>query len=647
MALIDNVFYVDYGNGSSTGYYAVAAYSNKAWAAGALLRQLTAPAVGSERVFVVTTAGTATGEPTWVNTRGALNSFTGAGVCQECTGLSGFNGDITNTPTWSVSQTWVLGQHIYDSGTASIQICTVAGAGKTSGSPTFSATAGVTATDTSATWTSCGLASAFTGWNAPHARVQNAYTATWGQAGNSFFVASEHAETQAATMTMNSPGTAALPCQTYCVTKTTLPPGPSNITTGATITTTGANSILVEGASPGSNYFNGFTFNTGTGSTTANLSFNNTGSNLLRFDNCTFALLNTGSAAIKFGGNSPSAFEWNNCSVYFSAAAQNIALDQGTFLWQNPTAPVLAAGSTQPTSFLTGNANTAALLEGLDLSALTGTVVGSALTSVGTVTLKDCKLPSSGTLVGTITGQGCPDVYIARSDSAATNYRNEKYSYGGTQTTSGGSSNNIADGVYRTGGAQDGGTPISWKIATTAHPKWFMPFRAMWAPVWNTVVSSIGVTGYGIVNAAAVPNNDGIWFDVEYLNSTGSPLGAIATGTKASNLASGTALTADTSSWSAPARQNSNAYSVGNAISVPDNPGLVFFCTASSGNSNSSEPGGYATAIDGGSVTDGSCTFRAGCRFSQTLTISPNLVGLYYIYWKAALASTTFFIDPQ
>ena len=76
MALTDYVWYVDYGNGSSTGYYGVTA-----WAAlttkvcGNLVRQLAAPTVGNERVFVciASTAGTgATGasEPGWTITRG-------------------------------------------------------------------------------------------------------------------------------------------------------------------------------------------------------------------------------------------------------------------------------------------------------------------------------------------------------------------------------------------------------------------------------------------------------------------------------------------------------------------------------------------------------------------------------------------------
>ena len=70
------------------------------------------------------------------------------------------------------------------------------------------------------------------------------------------------------------------------------------------------------------------------------------------------------------------------------------------------------------------------------------------------------------------------------------------------------------------------------------------------------------------------------------------------------------------------------------------------FCTASSGNSAASEPAGYASCVDGGSVTDGSCTFRAGCRFSMVVTLTAQMVGYIYGTVKAAQPSTTFYVDP-
>ena len=162
------------------------------------------------------------------------------------------------------------------------------------------------------------------------------------------------------------------------------------------------------------------------------------------------------------------------------------------------------------------------------------------------------------------------------------------------------------------------------------------------------------MTLHGIVNAAAVPNNDDIWCDVEYLGSASSPLASFATCTKANNLATGTALTADsTSAWDSqgPARQNSHAYVVGNSITVASNAGRRFWCTTA-GTSAGSEPSGgsgYSSAVDGGSVTDGTAVFRAGCRFTMAVTLSapqPQLAGYLRAIVRAAKATTTWYVDP-
>ena len=99
MSYYDSTWYCNFGNGTSTGYYAVTAWATGATiAAGALRRQLTAPAVGNERVFVAIVAGTthATTEPTWALTRGAKTTDNTV-TWQEVTGASAVNGDLSNT----------------------------------------------------------------------------------------------------------------------------------------------------------------------------------------------------------------------------------------------------------------------------------------------------------------------------------------------------------------------------------------------------------------------------------------------------------------------------------------------------------------------------------------------------------------------
>ena len=94
-AYYDTVWYVSAGDGVSTGgWFAVTPWAaTTAVAVGALRRQLAAPAVNSERVFVCTTAGT-TGstEPTWVITRGARTTAVGTVSWLVCTGAAPVNG---------------------------------------------------------------------------------------------------------------------------------------------------------------------------------------------------------------------------------------------------------------------------------------------------------------------------------------------------------------------------------------------------------------------------------------------------------------------------------------------------------------------------------------------------------------------------
>ena len=86
------IWYCNYGNGTSTGYYAVAQWAaTNSYSIGNIVRQLATPATGSERCFRCTTAGTSLGtEPTWVLTKGATTTESGGPVWTEVTGNSAY-----------------------------------------------------------------------------------------------------------------------------------------------------------------------------------------------------------------------------------------------------------------------------------------------------------------------------------------------------------------------------------------------------------------------------------------------------------------------------------------------------------------------------------------------------------------------------
>lgn len=85
-------WYLNYGNGSTTGYYAVAQWAaTTAYTVGQIVRQLATPAVGSERCFRCTTAGTSGGsEPAWNLTNNSTTT-SGTAVFTAITGQAAYN----------------------------------------------------------------------------------------------------------------------------------------------------------------------------------------------------------------------------------------------------------------------------------------------------------------------------------------------------------------------------------------------------------------------------------------------------------------------------------------------------------------------------------------------------------------------------
>ena len=212
MAFYDTTWYCNAGDQSTTGYYAISKRpQNTAVVAGQLCRQFTAPAVGSERVFICIVAGTTANvtDATWVLTRGAKTTD-GTATWQECTGASAVNGDLADTPNWTAAKAIgapTLGAIIQRNSGASYWICSTAGTMGASEPAWPNNTAGTTQADGTTTWTSLGGVGNFTGGQAPHARLANACVSTWFAAGNTVYIGDNHAESQATTITISPAST--------------------------------------------------------------------------------------------------------------------------------------------------------------------------------------------------------------------------------------------------------------------------------------------------------------------------------------------------------------------------------------------------------------------------------------------------------
>lgn len=643
---------------SSVKYAAVTAWATgAAKSVGDRVRQNSTPAVGSERVFVCIVAGTthATTEPTWSTSRGAKTTDNTV-TWQECTGSAAMNGDDDNTPTWLQNKNVLtdLGQIIKNNAGSHYFICTTAGTTGNGAEPSFSTTTGNTTADNTVTWTCLGAApSAFGNWASPHARIGNALTTNWATNNGfatdvtKFYVGSDNAETQASTMSWATRGTQAAPIDIVCVDVAgSVPPVSADVKTTptATVTTTSSASMSLAGVM---RVCSGIIFSCGTSSnvTLTIASDSNADKN---FENCNFTLgSGTGSGASFAFGRTLGRTRIKNAAFKFGNAGQGFQ-NGGPVEFENCT---IDSGGSTPTTFIQATvAGSDFIFTGCDLSLITGTFISnSSNAATSRYGFFDCKVATSFTPI-TFAGASSGNLDQVTFSRCANGASPLQYLFaersGTTQSTS---------TVYRHDGATENSTPFGWQVITTANSNnGNSPHVPATLGKYNvTVGSDITATIYGVYNGAALPTNEEIWLEVEYLGTASSVRGVIKDNRVANFIVAGSAHSADTSDWDdgVTARANATAYVVGDVRKVATNTGRIFICTTA-GTSAGSEPGGYASAVDGGSVTDGTAVFRAGMRFSMAVTINSTpsqvqVAGMIYGKVKVGKLSSTYYIDPE
>ena len=392
--------------------------------------------------------------------------------------------------------------------------------------PTYYVWSGATGSGTGATWANAytTLTTAFSG----HA------------AGDTYYVAHDHAENSTtAALILNGLGTLVAPTRILCVNRAgSVPPVSADLRTTATVSTTGAFAITLGGPTSGSHYWYGIDFRSGGAANLANITVGNSASQFFVLESCKFTLNNT-SASSRFnlgGATSGYEFTFRNCTFTFGSVSQGFqtggGINSSTFLGGS------IAGAVIPTTLVQSPTSIMRFI-GMNLSLC---VAGKTIFAAGSTLqniLLDCKL--GGAAITTTPTNLAHEVFVVRSDSADTNYRQEKYTYAGTLTTE--------TTIVRSGGASDGTTPISWKIVTNANAEWIVPFDCLPRTIWNETTGSRTITIYGAWAGGAVPLNDDIWFDATYLGTSGFPLASIGTSGKADILAAGTSVSSDSSTW--------------------------------------------------------------------------------------------------
>ena len=376
----------------------------------------------------------------------------------------------------------------------------------------------------------------------------NAYTkldtaATAKPAGDTFFVAHDHNQTQATALVITFAGTEAAPNKVYCVNRAgSVPPVAADLRTTGQIITTANSSLTIAGTV---SEINGLIFSAATGASGSPIiAIGNTSNRSVRLVNCSLRLgSTTGGSRINIAAsNAANITVLENTTVQFGAVGQ-LMQTNGRAIWRNTPAALL--GAILPTTLLSFiGIGGDWYVEGVDLSAVGAgkTLIALTLSGPCTAVIKDCKLHASVTVSASPTvSPGGSELSLIRCDSGTAVYRTEKYGYAGTLTTE--------TTIVRTGGASDGTTPISWKIVTTANSKWEFPFETLPITVWNeTVGVPVTVTVQGIWGGGATPLSNEIWIEAQYFGTSGSTLASVATSGTAS-LQAGTSTPAGSGTW--------------------------------------------------------------------------------------------------
>lgn len=355
-------------------------------------------------------------------------------------------------------------------------------------------------------------------------------------AGDTLHVAHEHAETQASAMTLTCPGTVADPCIIICQNFST-----DALAATATVSTTGTNNITLTGHA----YVYGVTFQVGdaTGNVNLFLGSGAVAQNFI-FDNCGFSVLATGTTGRIYigGGTRDGMIDFINCTLKFSATAQR-ALVRHHFRWIGGS---LDVGTAIPTSLF--NVEPAygcdAVVQGVDLSGLTGSLVLAGNNSDLRWLFKNCRLNAATTAktATAIVGPGADQVILDNCDSGDTNYKLHHEKYQGTL--------DIETDIVRTGGASDGTTPYSVKMISLTTPQFFWPLESLAFPIWNESVGSPMTLTIEILHDSETNlQDDEIWVEVEYLGTSGYPISSLARDRVADILAAPADQAASSEEW--------------------------------------------------------------------------------------------------
>lgn len=374
--------------------------------------------------------------------------------------------------------------------------------------------------------------------------------------GDRMFVSSDHSETQTATTTYGSgTGTAVYASgQVLSVNRAgSVPPVAADLTAGATVTVSGAATQLnLDATFPVYHFGMNYVY---TGSNTVAIGIAATGAKLGYFDTCQI-YLNTATTSCRIQGLSTSAqIALSNSTVRFGAAGQTIFMTINTTLqidWLNTPSAIQGTG---PTTLFNNAASSVAFsttMRGVDLSAVTGTLIFNSQTTGSKYLFDSCRIASGVVRYATTSVGTTRDLVELVNCYDGTNIINESYQPSGAVTTE--------FAITLSGGATDNVGTFSHKMVSNANlDPYVQPLSSFWLDVNNTAIGSSHTATVEIVSSASLNNND-IWLILEYPGTASSSLASMATTLPATVLTAVSAVPSSSATWNSlpatPVRQH-------------------------------------------------------------------------------------------
>ncbi len=275
--------------------------------------------------------------------------------------------------------------------------------------------------------------------------------------------------------------------------------------------------------------------------------FNATNNRLL-YDDCLLEFTGTSSVFALGSSNGQHVLTFKNTDVNWSnstgGTGSGFRITAPTiFNWNGGT--LSYAGSTQPTVlFSLFDRATTFTCAGVDLSAITSALVSLTSGSDIQVQFRHCLLNSGVALTtGAIASKGVIVLNDGSDDSTGNDlYRLDLIDYFGSTVHD--------DAIYRNDGASDGTNNISWKMVTTTNAIEFgSPTVSPPIYSWVDATGSTTFTVSIVWDSASDLQNDEVWLEIEYLESSADTDTAFADDRMADVAATPADQTNNTETW--------------------------------------------------------------------------------------------------